>query len=101
MGCSYCKVIEYHGIKSISPHKTIRLEENALIKARAVAEASGIPAMADDSGLEVDYMDKAPGIYSARFLGEDTSYRIKNQYIIIFLHIFCYNNFSKTIHRCA
>jgi len=57
-------------------------EENALIKARTVAEVSGLPAMADDSGLEVDYMDKAPGIYSARFLGEDTSYRIKNQYII-------------------
>jgi len=57
-------------------------EENALIKARTVAGVSGLPAMADDSGLEVDYMDKAPGIYSARFLGEDTSYRIKNQYII-------------------
>lgn len=57
-------------------------EENALIKARTVAEVSGLPAMADDSGLEVDHMDKAPGIYSARFLGEDTSYRIKNQYII-------------------
>lgn len=57
-------------------------EENALIKARKVAEISGCAAMADDSGLEVDYLDKAPGIYSARFLGEDTSYRIKNQYII-------------------
>ena len=57
-------------------------EENALIKARTVAAVSGLPAMADDSGLEVDHMDKAPGIYSARFLGEDTSYRIKNQYII-------------------
>lgn len=57
-------------------------EENAVIKAKAIAELSGLPAMADDSGLEVDYMDKAPGVYSARFLGEDTSYRIKNQYII-------------------
>lgn len=57
-------------------------EENAVIKAKTIAELSGLPAMADDSGLEVDYMDKAPGVYSARFLGEDTSYRIKNQYII-------------------
>ncbi len=56
--------------------------ENALIKAGAVAKASGKPAMADDSGLEVDFMDKAPGVYSARFLGEDTSYNIKNKYII-------------------
>ncbi len=57
-------------------------EENALIKARTVSRLSGKMAMADDSGLEVDYMDKAPGIYSARFLGEDTDYKIKNQYII-------------------
>lgn len=56
--------------------------ENASIKAKAYAAAAGIPAMADDSGLEVDYLDKAPGIYSARFLGEDTSYDIKNNYII-------------------
>ena len=57
-------------------------EENALIKARAISKETGCLVLADDSGLEVDYMDKAPGIYSARFLGEDTSYRIKNQYII-------------------
>lgn len=57
-------------------------EENALIKARAVAKASGEIALADDSGLEVDFLGKAPGIYSARFLGEDTSYEIKNQYIL-------------------
>lgn len=57
-------------------------EENALIKARTIAELTGELAMADDSGLEVDYLDKAPGIYSARFLGEDTSYEIKNQYLI-------------------
>lgn len=57
-------------------------EENAIIKAKKVMEVTGEIAMADDSGLEVDYLDKAPGIYSARFLGNDTSYRIKNQYII-------------------
>ncbi|MBO5197423.1 MAG: XTP/dITP diphosphatase [Lachnospiraceae bacterium] len=57
-------------------------EENAVIKARAVMELTGEIAMADDSGLEVDYLDKAPGIYSARFMGEDTPYDIKNQYII-------------------
>ncbi len=57
-------------------------EENAVIKARKVMELTGEIAMADDSGLEVDYLDKAPGIYSARFLGEDTPYDIKNQYIL-------------------
>lgn len=56
--------------------------ENAIIKAKAYAKAAGIPALADDSGLEVDYLDKAPGVYSSRFLGEDTSYDIKNNYII-------------------
>ena len=57
-------------------------EENAVIKATAIAKLTGEMAMADDSGLEVDYMDKAPGIYPARFLGEDTSYDIKNNYIL-------------------
>lgn len=57
-------------------------EENAVIKAKAICKLSGEIALADDSGLEVDYLDKAPGIYSARFLGEDTSYEIKNQYIL-------------------
>lgn len=57
-------------------------EENALIKARTIAKLTGEIAMADDSGLEVDYLDKAPGIFSARFLGEDTSYAIKNKYLI-------------------
>jgi len=55
---------------------------NAMIKARAVHELCGDIVLADDSGLEVDYMDKAPGVFSARFMGEDTSYEIKNQYII-------------------
>ena len=58
-------------------------EENALIKAGAVAkEAPGAIVMADDSGLEVDYLHKKPGIYSARFIGEVISYDIKNQAIL-------------------
>ena len=57
-------------------------EENAVIKATAIAKLTGELAMADDSGLEVDYMDKAPGIYSARYMGEDTSYTIKNNNLI-------------------
>lgn len=54
-------------------------EENALIKARAVhALLPDDIVMADDSGLEIDYLNKEPGIYSARYMGEDTSYDIKN-----------------------
>lgn len=55
-------------------------EENAEIKARAVARVlTDDIILADDSGLEIDYLDKAPGIYSARFAGEDTSYDVKNR----------------------
>lgn len=57
-------------------------EENAIIKAKAICEITGEMVLADDSGLEVDYMDKAPGVYSARYLGEDTPYSVKNQTII-------------------
>lgn len=56
--------------------------ENAVIKAETIMNIIHLPTLADDSGLEVDALDKAPGIYSARFLGHDTSYDIKNQYII-------------------
>ena len=56
--------------------------ENALIKARAVCAAAGEPALADDSGLVVDALDGAPGIYSSRWLGEDTSYRVKNAELV-------------------
>ncbi len=57
-------------------------EENAMIKARKISEITGQMVLADDSGLEVDYLDRAPGIYSARYMGEDTSYDIKNNHII-------------------
>ena len=52
-------------------------EENALIKARAVMQECNMITLADDSGLEVDYLNKEPGVYSARYMGEDTSYHIK------------------------
>ena len=57
-------------------------EENAIIKAMQVAKTLGIPALADDSGLEIDYLNKEPGIYSARYMGHDTPYAIKNQKIL-------------------
>ena len=57
-------------------------EENAAIKATAIQKECGEIVLADDSGLEVDYLNKEPGIYSARYMGEDTSYRIKNKSLI-------------------
>ena len=57
-------------------------EENAVIKATEIAKKCGEIVLADDSGLEVDYLNKEPGIYSARYMGEDTSYKIKNQSLI-------------------
>lgn len=57
-------------------------EENALIKARAVAAVTGDLVLADDSGLEIDYLDKEPGIHSARYMGEDTPYSVKNANLI-------------------
>lgn len=60
-------------------------EENAMIKAFALAKSiqeEHTAVMADDSGLEIDYLNKEPGVYSARYMGEDTSYEIKNQQLI-------------------
>lgn len=61
-------------------------EENAVIKAQEIAKYAGkeenIVVLADDSGLEIDYLNKEPGIYSARYMGEDTSYKIKNANLI-------------------
>jgi len=57
-------------------------EENAVIKAMALGKLSDAIVMADDSGLEIDFLDGEPGIYSARYAGEDTPYSIKNQLIL-------------------
>ena len=57
-------------------------EDNALIKARAIAAHTDAIVLADDSGLEIDYLNKEPGIYSARYLGEDTPYSVKNATLI-------------------
>lgn len=56
--------------------------ENAMIKARAVHAVCGGLVLADDSGLEIDCLNKEPGVYSARYLGEDTPYEIKNGIIL-------------------
>lgn len=67
------------GVETDIVEDGISFEENAEIKVRAVSRL--LPndiVLADDSGLEIDYLDKAPGIYSARFAGEGTSYDVKN-----------------------
>ena len=80
--------------------------ENAVIKAETVMNMIHMPTLADDSGLEVDALDKQPGIYSSRFMGEDTSYDIKNKYIIDkyikeymnWLNLRCVTNYIKKIN---
>ncbi len=57
-------------------------EENALIKARAIWKVCGGLVIADDSGLEIDYLGGQPGVHSSRFMGEDTDYVIKNRELI-------------------
>lgn len=70
------------GIFAEAEENGATFEENALIKARAAAACTNDPVLADDSGLEVDYLNKEPGVYSARYLGEETSYDIKNADIL-------------------
>ena len=70
------------GIKVDVDENGSTFEENAIIKAKAIAEHTDAIVFADDSGLEIDYLDKAPGVFSARFMGEDTSYEIKNQALL-------------------
>lgn len=84
------KLAEYRAIFSDLPFRLLSLHdiqldidleetgttfaENAELKARAYAQASGMLSLADDSGLEIDALGGAPGVYSARFAGKDTSY---------------------------
>ena len=77
------------GIKADVVEDGSTFEENAMIKATEIAKAArqmpeyqNVVVLADDSGLEIDYLNKEPGIYSARYMGEDTSYDIKNQALL-------------------
>lgn len=70
------------GIRTDVEENGATFEENAVLKARAVAELTDAIVLADDSGLEIDFLGGEPGVYSARYLGEDTSYRIKNARIL-------------------
>jgi XTP/dITP diphosphohydrolase len=70
------------GIKVEIAEDGTTFEENALIKARAIAAQTDAIVLADDSGLEIDHLNGEPGVYSARYMGEDTSYDIKNQNLI-------------------
>lgn len=86
-----CKILSQKeaGIQADVVEDGQTFEENALIKATMIADiARKMPeyknavVLADDSGLEIDALNKEPGIYSARYMGEDTSYDIKNQALI-------------------
>lgn len=70
--------MEEAGIDAEIEEDGATFEENAMIKAKAVAERTDAIVLADDSGLEIDYLNGEPGIHSARYLGEDTSYEVKN-----------------------
>ncbi|MBR2696375.1 MAG: RdgB/HAM1 family non-canonical purine NTP pyrophosphatase, partial [Parasporobacterium sp.] len=70
------------GIEAEIEENGTTFEENAAIKAETIRDLTGKIVMADDSGLEIDALGKEPGIHSSRFMGEDTSYTIKNQAIL-------------------
>ena len=74
LGLDVIGLDQYPEIDDI-PENGTTLLENALIKARAVHLKTGFPALADDTGLEVDALHGAPGVYSARFAGEDATYQ--------------------------
>ncbi len=71
--CYYADLSETYGTPPDPVEDGVTFRDNALIKARAASKWAGIPAMAEDSGLVVDALDGAPGVWSARFAGEDAS----------------------------
>ena len=73
LGVEICSLSEYPDIGDIEETGTTLLE-NSLLKAHTVHDRTGLPAIADDTGLEVDALDGAPGVYSARFSGADATY---------------------------
>ena len=73
LGVEICLLSEYPDIGDIEETGTTLLE-NSLLKAHTVHDRTGLPAIADDTGLEVDALDGAPGVYSARFSGADATY---------------------------
>ena len=70
------------GVTAEADENGTTFEENAIIKAKEIMEKTGEIVLADDSGLEVDALGGEPGIYSARFMGYETSYHIKNNSLI-------------------
>ena len=84
LGGMNCEVLSMKeaGVAAEPEEDGSTFEENAVIKAKAVAALCSGIVLADDSGLEIDALGKAPGIYSARYLGHDTPYDIKNEKIL-------------------
>lgn len=83
LGDSYNVVaMEEAGIDAEIEETGSTFEENAAIKAETIMKLCGEIVLADDSGLEIDYLNGEPGIYSARYMGHDTPYDIKNQNLI-------------------
>lgn len=76
------KTLKEAGIEAEIVEDGSTFMENAVIKAKAIARHTDKIVLADDSGLVIDYLNGEPGIYSARYMGEDTSYVIKNQNIL-------------------
>lgn len=73
LGINLTSALDFNHLKEVEEDK-LTLEGNALKKARYVYEETGLPALADDTGLEVDALDGRPGVFSARYAGENASY---------------------------